>query len=267
MIFARPLGLVVTQRAETLGLVTWSHPVTLGCVECDSGCLGDIATGAGGYVDIGALVQQLGTIPMPMSYTQARQLCADGLSLINTAESEGQGLPGQTARDTVQGKLQFHDNVLNSVDADQSTAPYLGSWDLVFWVQRAAIEANAVVAAGQDTPGFLATFLQQAQSDIAYIKSLPGAILNAITAPTIQNAANQANQIIANAQAAIAAGATDAAQAAADAGNQLIAANAAHPFQVQAGLNLGLLPWIIGGVALATGTAYIVYKVIAGKKL
>jgi len=123
MIFARPLGLVVTQRAETLGLVTWSHPVTLGCVECDSGCLGDIATTGTGYYDIAALQQSINAIPMPMSYVQARALLQDGLSIINTAENEGQGLPNQTSRDIVQGKLSFHDNVLNSVDAVQTTAP------------------------------------------------------------------------------------------------------------------------------------------------
>lgn len=239
MIYAKlpPLGLVTYSPAVQLGLVTYSPAVQLG------GPLGQA------FIDIQGLIRQFNSMPLPWSYDDARTILADALPIAQTANDEGQGLPNAAKRATILGKLQFHNNVLNSVDTDQHSAAYSGSWDLAQWAQAAAIEYNSVLAS-QDTMSYIAIL----QRDLAALANKPGQYIQSQVAQAAQQLATQVNQALSTAQ-------QDLVDAAADASNNFIAANAAHPFQVQ--FNVGQVVLAAAGVVAVAGLAYLVYRAIS----
>jgi len=202
-----------------------------------------------GTVNIQDLVRDLDSNPLPWDYASSRMLLTDGMALIQAAENQGQGLPGQSKRDTALSKLQFHDNVLNNVDADQTDAPYMGSWDLSQWIKQAAIEYNSVLA-GVDSLGFISTLRQ----DIRAITSAPRRFIQS-------NVAEAAQTLAQKVQEALAAGKQDVIDAANEASNNFIAANAAHPFQVQISGTTTVL--VVGGVVALGAISYLVYRLVS----
>ena len=246
MIFARvpqlgcgdcePLGLHSYSQAETLGLHSYSRAVTLGQ----------------NFINVQDVVRTIQSNPLPWSYDDARFVVSDALRVAQQAVTDGHDLPGGSRRDTVLGKIQFHNNVLNSVDVDQTDAPYMGSWDLAQWAVQAAIEYNAVVA-GVDSLSLLSSLRQTA----AALAAKPRQFIQGIRDDLAQAAQSLADQ----ARAALDSAKQDAIDAAAEASNKFVAANAAHPFQVQVNPTTIIVAAV--GVAAVAGLAYLVYRVVS----
>lgn len=112
---------------------------------------GDIVTykDPSGLFDMNVVQKNMDSISA-VTVSIAQALLDGGFDAINQAISVAKtnGLPGDTARNTVLGKLQWHQNTLQGM-ATTPNAMYSPGNDLKHWVTQAFVEANAATVGAQ----------------------------------------------------------------------------------------------------------------------